>query len=150
MLLTTKAGRVACRNPKVLVRAQTTGQSQPTPTPTQSDDIHILLSTRENIEGQKVVQEFGIVTGCSVQARTFWHDISCRVLGFFGGDIPPYGTLLERATQEATRKMMEAAKEQGANCVLRTRTQVSITSDPTAGVFCYCVANGTAVEVTKE
>lgn len=70
-----------------------------------------------------------------------------RLLGFFGGDIPPYSTLMERASQESTRKLMEAAREQGANCVLKVRTQVSVTSDPTAGVFCYSLSTGTAVEV---
>jgi uncharacterized protein YbjQ (UPF0145 family) len=45
---------------------------------------------------------------------------------------------------------MEAAREQGGNAVLRVRTQVSVTSDPTAGVFCYSIATGTAVVLTDD
>lgn len=32
----------------------------------------------ETIEGKKIVIELGVVTGCSVQARTFWHDLLCK------------------------------------------------------------------------
>jgi len=110
----------------------------------------VLLSSRNFIEGKIVVEEFGLVTGCAVHARTFWHDLLSRVIGFFGGEVPSYSELVRRSTQDSAATMMKAAVEQGANCVLAVRYNISATSDPTAGVFCYSCAIGTAVRVIDE
>jgi len=116
----------------------------------QGNRTGCLLSSRNHIEGKLIVEEFGMVTGCAVHARTFWHDVLSRVIGFFGGEVPSYSELVRRATQDSAATMMKAAVEQGGNCVLTVRYNISATSDPTAGVFCYSCAIGTAVKVIDD
>eukprot|EP01125_Pyxidicula_operculata_P002547 TRINITY_DN12402_c0_g1_i1.p1 TRINITY_DN12402_c0_g1~~TRINITY_DN12402_c0_g1_i1.p1 ORF type:complete len:168 (+),score=19.69 TRINITY_DN12402_c0_g1_i1:44-547(+) len=112
-----------------------------------SDETVVLLTTRQFFEDKTIVKEIGVVSGSSVQSRTFFHDLWSRVLGFFGGEVISYSELLSRATSDATRSLMIAAAKNGANGVVKISYQMNTTSDPTAGVFCYALAYGTAVVV---
>eukprot|EP00029_Vermamoeba_vermiformis_P003123 TRINITY_DN13497_c0_g1_i1.p1 TRINITY_DN13497_c0_g1~~TRINITY_DN13497_c0_g1_i1.p1 ORF type:complete len:161 (+),score=26.36 TRINITY_DN13497_c0_g1_i1:29-484(+) len=107
----------------------------------------VLLSTRDVISGYKVVEELGVVAGSSVQARSFFHDLWSRVRGFMGGEAVFYSQLMTHASADAARRLMKEAEKKGANAVVRLRYENSSTSDPTAGVFVYSMAYGTAVKV---
>eukprot|EP01130_Rhizamoeba_saxonica_P013564 TRINITY_DN5800_c0_g1_i3.p1 TRINITY_DN5800_c0_g1~~TRINITY_DN5800_c0_g1_i3.p1 ORF type:complete len:109 (+),score=21.88 TRINITY_DN5800_c0_g1_i3:308-634(+) len=91
----------------------------------------------------------GLVSGSSVHARSFLHDLYSRVVGFFGGEVPTYSLLMERATMESTANLMDMAKKKGADAVINVRIDNSATSDPTSGVFFYSHAYGTAVKLEK-
>jgi uncharacterized protein YbjQ (UPF0145 family) len=107
----------------------------------------ILLSTNNTLRGKKVIRELGMVTGSSVHARSFLHDVWSRVIAFFGGEIPTYTVLVNRTTNESAKNMLVQADQQGANAIVNIRYQTNVTSDPTAGVMCYSFTYGTALIV---
>jgi len=109
----------------------------------------ILLTTRSEISGKRIEQEFGVVTGCSVHARSFFHDIMSRLVGFFGGEAMAYSELVTMTTKDAAGAMMRAAEKAGANAVIAVKFDFSATSDPTAGVFCWAACIGTAVRLEE-
>eukprot|EP01121_Diplochlamys_sp_Union-15-3_P008644 TRINITY_DN2311_c0_g1_i1.p1 TRINITY_DN2311_c0_g1~~TRINITY_DN2311_c0_g1_i1.p1 ORF type:complete len:118 (+),score=21.92 TRINITY_DN2311_c0_g1_i1:195-548(+) len=89
--------------------------------------------------------ELGLVAGVSVQAKSFFHDLWSRLRGFFGGEVTTYGDLVSMSSHTAAERLIAEAKRRGAHGVVAVRFQNSITSDPTAGVYSYSIAYGTAV-----
>jgi len=71
----------------------------------------VFLTTSHNVSGKKVIKEIGLLTGSSVHARSFLHDIWSRVLGFFGGEITTYTTLSNRTTKEAMENLLVQAEK---------------------------------------
>eukprot|EP01120_Amphizonella_sp_Union-15-10_P017637 TRINITY_DN984_c0_g1_i1.p1 TRINITY_DN984_c0_g1~~TRINITY_DN984_c0_g1_i1.p1 ORF type:complete len:159 (-),score=23.80 TRINITY_DN984_c0_g1_i1:107-583(-) len=107
----------------------------------------VLLTTRDEFYQNRITGELGIVFGTSTRARSFFHDLWCRVLGFFGGEIEIYGSLISATTQSATQSLLDEAEKRGADGVVRYKIENDVTSDPTAGVFSWAVAYGTAVQL---
>merc|ERR1712137_316052 len=107
---------------------------------------HMLLSTRDHIEGRQIVEELGVVAGSSVKSRGLLFDLWARVRGLLGGELRSYGELLASSSSEATRRMMREAEHVGADGVVRVRYQLTSTADPASGAYCYVLCFGTAVK----
>jgi len=112
------------------------------------EEKKIFLTTCSSFDGMTITKHLDMVTGYSVQARTFFHDMFSRFIGFFGGEVPSYAELVNRCTRDAVRSLMTAAHESNADGIVGIKFQMSSTSDPTAGVFCYVLAYGTAVKLS--
>ena len=101
----------------------------------------MILSNLEIIPGRRIVEHLGIVEGNTVRAKHAGKDIMAGLKNITGGELKAYTELLVEARQQATDRMVEQAKEVGANAVLNIRyTTTSITMGA-AEILAY----GTAV-----
>ena len=70
-------------------------------------------------------QPFGLVTGQVVIASDYFKTFAAGLRKLVGGDLRTYETLMERARREALVRMMESAKQLGANRVINVRFSTS-------------------------
>jgi uncharacterized protein YbjQ (UPF0145 family) len=107
-------------------------------------------ATGDVIAGRKIVKEVGFVSASSVQTKSFFHDVLSRIRGFVGGEVDFYSQLVNTANADATRRLQKEAIKAGGDSVVSVKLQSSATSDPTAGVFVYSSAYGTAVKTVPD
>jgi uncharacterized protein YbjQ (UPF0145 family) len=103
----------------------------------------MILSTLNQIPGKKVVEHYGMVSGSTVQSRSIFFDIAAFGRNLLGGEIEVYSELMEITREEATRRMIKQAEEQGANAILAVRFSTSEVASRAAEIYIY----GTAVKV---
>lgn len=101
----------------------------------------MLISNLEIVPGKRIKQHFGLVQGSSVRAKHVGRDIMASLKNIFGGELKGYTELLQESREEAMSRMVEQAKEVGANAVLNVRFSTSSIAAGAAELFAY----GTAV-----
>ena len=94
----------------------------------------------------KITKHFGIVKGNTVRTKDALMDYFSELQSFLGGEITQYTELLAEARDEATKRMIDEAKELGANAVINIRFSTSSILSEAAEVLAY----GTAVYVEQE
>ncbi len=104
------------------------------------------VSTRDTLQGYRVVKELGIVRGNSVRARHIGRDILAAFRGIVGGEISDYTKMIAETREQALDRMLEQAKNLGANAVLGVRFSTSTVLQGAAELLAY----GTAVRVEPE
>lgn len=103
----------------------------------------ILVTTTWNVAGHRVVETKGEVFGLIVRTRSLPMNIAAAIRALFGGEIKLYSELLEQSRQQAIDRMVEKARERGANAVLSMRFDASAFS----GFMTEIVAYGTAAVI---
>lgn len=103
----------------------------------------MIVTTTEYIPGYEVVEILGIVIGNTVKARHVGKDIMASLRSLVGGEIKEYTEMLSEARKEALNRMIEKAKELGADAIINVRLT---TSETMAGVA-ELIAYGTAVKL---
>ncbi len=106
----------------------------------------IILSTTETLPGYRVVKVLGVVTGSTVRAKHLGKDIVAALRNVVGGEVKEYTELLAQARATALKRMVEKAKEMGANAVIGVRFSTSAIAGGAAEILVY----GTAVVVERE
>ena len=101
----------------------------------------MLLTNIEIIPGKRITKHLGLVQGSSVRSKHVGRDIMAGLKNIFGGELKGYTELLQESRDEATERMVEQAKEVGANAVLNIRFSTSSIAVGAAEIFAY----GTAV-----
>ncbi len=104
---------------------------------------HSMTTTTFNLEGFRVVKNFGVTRGIIVRSRSVVGAIGASLQTIFGGNITLYTTLCERTRQDAFELMLTHAQELGANAVLGVRYDANEVMPGVTEVLCY----GTAVSV---
>jgi uncharacterized protein YbjQ (UPF0145 family) len=107
------------------------------------DAIHTLVTTTNDLEGFRVVQNLGIVRGIVVRSRGVVGNVLAGFQMIFGGNISIYSTLCEQARQDAFRIMVEHARALHANAVVGMRYDATEIMQGVTEVLAY----GTAVRV---
>ena len=74
----------------------------------------MLLSTTPTIEGRRILEYKGIVTGETIVIK----DFMAGLRDFFGGRSGTYEKVLRNAKESAMREMEERAAELGANAIV--------------------------------
>ncbi len=100
----------------------------------------MLATTTFGLPGMRVVRCLGVVRGLTVRTRSLPVTILGGLRTLFGGRAGIFATLCESAREEAFQRMVEHARELGANAVVGVRYDTG----PMVGaaeVLCY----GTAV-----
>ncbi len=105
----------------------------------------MLLSNIETLPGHRITSYLGLVQGNTIRARHVGRDILAGLKNIVGGEIKSYTTLLADARQEATDRMVEQARQLGANAVVNVRFATSSVMQGAAELFAY----GTAVVVDQ-
>lgn len=105
-----------------------------------------LITTANNLEGYRIVQQLGIVRGITVRSRSLFGNIAGGFQTLFGGKISIYAELCEKTRLEAYQLMVQHASERGANAIINMRYDAN---EVMAGVN-EVLAYGTAVFVEKD
>ena len=105
----------------------------------------MLLVTIDYVPG-KELEPLGIVKGTTVQSKHFGKDFMAGMKTLVGGEIVSYTEMLNEARQIAVKRMVDEAKELGADAVIGVRYGSSKVMNGAAEVIAY----GTAVKYLKQ
>ena len=101
----------------------------------------VLISNLEFIPDRKVIKHLGLVQGSTVRAKHIGRDFMAGLKNMVGGELKGYTELLNESRDEALARMMEQARQAGANAVLNVRFSTSSVAAGASEIFAY----GTAV-----
>ena len=99
------------------------------------------LLSIEYIPGQEI-EALGIVKGTVVQTKNVGNDFMAGMKTLVGGEIVGYTQMLNEARQIAVKRMVDEAKEMGADAVIGVKYGSSQVMSGAAEVIAY----GTAVK----
>jgi len=103
----------------------------------------MLVSTTSLIEGKKIVEYYGIVTGEAILGANIFKDIFSSIRDIVGGRSSSYEKELRKAKDIAIKEMIEAAQALGANAVIG----VDLDYDTIGSTMLMVSASGTAVKL---
>ena len=103
----------------------------------------MLLTTQDSFTDAKIEKAFGLVKGNTVRAKHIGKDIIAGFRGIFGGEVSEYSNLMTEAREQASDRMIQAAKNMGANAIVGVRFSTSMVMPNAAEILVY----GTAVKL---
>lgn len=103
----------------------------------------MIIVTTETIEGKAIHQTLGIVRGSTVRARNIGRDIFASLKNIVGGEISEYTKLLADSREQAMQRMVEDAKNLGADAIVNVRFTTSNVMQGSSEILAY----GTAVKL---
>ena len=92
------------------------------------------------------IEALGMVKGTVVQTKNIGRDIMAGFKTLVGGEIAGYTEMLNEARQIAVKRMVDEAKQLGADAVIDVKYGSSQVMSGAAEVIAY----GTAVKIVKE
>ncbi len=107
------------------------------------NDSAILLTNIDSVPGKTIVEHFGLVQGATIRAKHIGTDTLASLKNIIGGELKGYTKLLQESRQEATSRMIEQARQLGANAIINIRFATSSVAKGAAELFAY----GTAVRI---
>ena len=81
----------------------------------------MLILTTPTIEGKKITEYYGLVTGDSLLGANLYKDMFSGVRDVVGGRDNKYEEELSNARELAKNSMIEEAEKRGANAIIATR-----------------------------
>ena len=78
----------------------------------------MLLSTTPTIEGRRILEYKGVVTGETIVGANVLKDFMAGLRDFFGGRSGTYEKVLREAKESAMSEMEERAAQMGANAIV--------------------------------
>jgi uncharacterized protein YbjQ (UPF0145 family) len=106
----------------------------------------MIVVTTGDIFGKRVVRTLGMVRGNTIRARHLGKDIMAVLRNIVGGEVSEYTKMMAEAREQALDRMVEDAKDLGANAVIEVRFMTSMLMQGAAELLAY----GTAVVVEDE
>ena len=103
----------------------------------------IFVTTGNQFEGYEISEYLGIVRGIVVRAQTIGQGIRGAFSSIFGGNIKAYEEVCEQARSEAYQRMVEHARDRGADAVIAMRYDATEFASGVTEVLAY----GTAVKL---
>ena len=101
----------------------------------------MLISNLVTIPNRRNSKHLGLVQGSTVRSKHAGRDLMAGIKNIFGGELKGYTELLNESRDEALDRMIEQARQAGANAVLNVRFSTSSVAAGAAEIFAY----GTAV-----
>ena len=105
----------------------------------------MLILTTPNIEGHKIVEYYGLVTGESLLGANVYKDLFSGVRDVVGGRTSAYEEELKKARNLAIESMEEKARKKGGNAVIGIRIKYNNLGG-TMGNTIMVTITGTAVK----
>lgn len=105
----------------------------------------MIVTTTNEVSGYRIVEYKGVVRGLVVRATSVVAGVTGGLKSMFGGNISEYEKVCEKARDEAFRRMVEHAKEVGADAVIGMRYDATEFIQGSTEVLAY----GTAVRIAK-
>lgn len=106
----------------------------------------MLLTSTESVPGKTIIAHFGVVSGSTVRAKHVGKDIMATFKNLVGGELKAYSQILQDARKQATERMIEQARQLGANAIVNIRYATSSVAQGAAELYVY----GTAVRVKSD
>jgi uncharacterized protein YbjQ (UPF0145 family) len=78
----------------------------------------MLVTTTPNVEGKKITEYCGVVTGEAILGANIFKDLFAGIRDIVGGRSATYERELQRAREVALHELKERAAELGANAVV--------------------------------
>ena len=103
----------------------------------------MVITNVETVPGKTIVEHFGLVSGSTIRAKHVGRDIMASLKNLVGGEIKGYTQLLQESRQQAIDRMIEQARQLGANAIVNVRFSTSSVAQGAAELYAY----GTAVRV---
>jgi len=107
------------------------------------DGGKMILTNVEVVPGKTIVEHFGLVSGSTIRAKHVGRDIMASLKNIVGGELKGYTQLLSESRRQATERMIDQARELGANAIINVRFSTSSVAQGAAELYAY----GTAVRV---
>jgi uncharacterized protein YbjQ (UPF0145 family) len=103
----------------------------------------MIVTCSSSVPGKEIKKSFGIVRGNTVRARNIGKDILAAFKNMVGGEIEEYTKLMAESREQALDRMIEQAKELGANAIVDVDFSTSYIMQNAAEILVF----GTAVYV---
>ena len=107
--------------------------------------LEMIITTTPNIEGKRVIQYLGLVTGEAVMGANMFKDMFASIRDIVGGRSGSYEKELRKARDVALRELEESANDLGANAVVGVDIDYEVLGQKN-GMLMVSVS-GTAVKV---
>lgn len=101
----------------------------------------MLLTNIEIIPEYRITKHLGLVQGNTIRAKHLGRDIAAGLKNLVGGELRGYTELMSEARDESVQRMIEEAKNLGANAIINIRFSTTSITQGAAELFVY----GTAV-----
>ena len=105
----------------------------------------MILTSRNDLTGYRIVEEFGLVRGSTIRVRHLGRDILAGLKAIVGGEIHEYTKMMAEAREQAIDRMEMEATAFGANAILSVRFSTSYIMGGSAEIVVY----GSAVRVEE-
>lgn len=106
----------------------------------------MIVVNTEAIPGYVTTEVKGIVQGNTVRAKHVGRDIAASLKNIVGGELSGYTELLTESRRQALERMLDQARQLGANAVVNVRFSTSAVTSGAAEIYTY----GTAVIAVPE
>ena len=106
----------------------------------------MIVATTETIVGRRVTRTLGLVRGNTIRGRHLGRDLVAHLRNAVGGEIHEYTKMLAESREQALDRMVEEAKEIGANAIVGVR----FTTAEVMGAAAELMAYGTAVVLADD
>ena len=103
----------------------------------------MLIVTSDRIEGRRIAEYLGIVSGDAIVGANMFRDLFARVRDVVGGRAGGYEKALRSAKEAALEDIAEEAAERGANAIIAVDLDYESVGDSMLMVS----VNGTAVRL---
>lgn len=103
----------------------------------------MLITTTNNIEGKKITQYYGIVSGETIIGANVFKDFFAGIRDIVGGRAGSYESVLRQAKDTALQEMSDQAASMGANAVIAVDLDYETVGG--SGSMLMVTAAGTAV-----
>ena len=103
----------------------------------------MIVVTTETVCNKKITETLGLVRGNTIRARHVGRDIMAGLRSLVGGEIHEYAKLLAESREQAIDRMVEQARELGADAVVSVRFTTSVIIGGAAEMLAF----GTAVKL---
>ena len=104
-----------------------------------------LVVTTPEVPGRRIVRTLGLVRGNTIRARHLGKDILALLRNIVGGEVAEYTKLMAEAREQALDRLMDEARQLGANAVISLRFSTSVIMGGAAELLAY----GTAVLIEE-
>lgn len=105
----------------------------------------MLITTTNTIEGRRISQYYGIVTGETIIGANAVKDLFAGIRDIVGGRAGAYEGVLREAKNTALKEMEERAADMGANAVIAVDLDYETVGS--SGSMLMVTAAGTAVRI---
>jgi uncharacterized protein YbjQ (UPF0145 family) len=106
----------------------------------------MILTTTAEVPGHEIEEILGVVFGNTVRTKNIGKDITAGLKSIIGGELEEYTDMLTDARTEAYNRMVNFARELGADAVVNIRFTTSQTMSTAAELLAY----GTAVRLVSK
>ena len=107
----------------------------------------MLVVTTPTVEGKRITDNFGLVTGEAIMGANIFKDIFASITNIVGGRSQAYEKELQRAKQIAVDEMVADARAMGANAVVGVDLDYESIAISGSNML-MVAASGTAVSIS--